>query len=477
MQAGQLNEFLKARGIDRSSLVNQVTASIVWAKLVRRQAAQTIEISDEEIDDALKRLKEHAGRAAKPRRRDLSRGRQPEPGRGSPAAGRKADRADEAGRPVLGGRAAILAIGDGGGRRRYRLGPAGPAAAPNSRKAVAPLQARRIVARRSATGGGYYLLLVLDRRTGNAGGRQQDTGLRRRAGRLSAAAAGRPKPMRQAAALAEAKSIRAAAKNCAEHAEDRQGKGAAAVERGQGRRRAALPPQLRDMVTKLPIGAAVAADRAENGVGVIMVCAKDDPAAESAGEPTPRRRVRIAARGSGSTRVARRYLRDLRRAAYVDVQGVSAMALPLALTMGEPAGIGGEIALKAWLRRARGRAAVLPDRRSRPAGRAGAARSAGMCRSRPIAERRARPCRLFADALPVLPLGGTPRAAPGQPDPADAPAGDRRDRHRRRAMCRPGAPRRSSPTRSTRTRSTAPASAIPATPNTSPSWRDRRSRR
>jgi 4-hydroxythreonine-4-phosphate dehydrogenase len=25
------------------------------------------------------------------------------------------------------------------------------------------------------------------------------------------------------------------------------------------------------------------------------------------------------------------------------------MALPLALTMGEPAGIGGEIALKAWL--------------------------------------------------------------------------------------------------------------------------------
>src|SRR6266550_2614936 len=28
------------------------------------------------------------------------------------------------------------------------------------------------------------------------------------------------------------------------------------------------------------------------------------------------------------------------------------MTLPLALTMGEPAGIGGEIALKAWLRRA-----------------------------------------------------------------------------------------------------------------------------
>ncbi len=30
------------------------------------------------------------------------------------------------------------------------------------------------------------------------------------------------------------------------------------------------------------------------------------------------------------------------------------MTLPLALTMGEPAGIGGEIALKAWLRRGEG---------------------------------------------------------------------------------------------------------------------------
>jgi 4-hydroxythreonine-4-phosphate dehydrogenase len=30
------------------------------------------------------------------------------------------------------------------------------------------------------------------------------------------------------------------------------------------------------------------------------------------------------------------------------------MMLPLALTMGEPAGIGGEIALKAWLRRGEG---------------------------------------------------------------------------------------------------------------------------
>src|SRR5256885_1455425 len=50
MKGGGLNEFMKARGIDRGALVDQLTASIVWAKLVRRQAVQTASISDEEID-------------------------------------------------------------------------------------------------------------------------------------------------------------------------------------------------------------------------------------------------------------------------------------------------------------------------------------------------------------------------------------------------------------------------------------------
>src|ERR1700720_4020588 len=58
MQPGQLDGVLKARGIDRGALVDQLTASIVWAKLVRRLFAQTNTVSDDEIDEALKRLKE-----------------------------------------------------------------------------------------------------------------------------------------------------------------------------------------------------------------------------------------------------------------------------------------------------------------------------------------------------------------------------------------------------------------------------------
>ena len=94
------------------------------------------------------------------------------------------------------------------------------------------------------------------------------------------------------------------------------------------------------------------------------------------------------------------------------------MALPLALTMGEPAGIGGEIALQAWLRRKEG---VPPFYLNDDPGRLTAlARHLGWSVPvRAIAEP-GEALSAFAAALPVLPVGGTVRAEPNRPDPADA---------------------------------------------------------
>ncbi len=95
------------------------------------------------------------------------------------------------------------------------------------------------------------------------------------------------------------------------------------------------------------------------------------------------------------------------------------MTLPLALTMGEPAGIGGEIALKAWLRRGEGVPPFYviddPLRLAALAQRLGASVPV-----RTLAALHEVPA-VFAEALPVLPVGGMPCAAPGRPDPADAP--------------------------------------------------------
>ena len=88
---------------------------------------------------------------------------------------------------------------------------------------------------------------------------------------------------------------------------------------------------------------------------------------------------------------------------------------PLALTMGEPAGIGGEIALAAW-RRLAGQGPVFlalddPER----------LRRIGTAPVREIADP-AEAASVFADALPVLPLGQPVAAEPGRPDPAQGAA-------------------------------------------------------
>ncbi len=93
--------------------------------------------------------------------------------------------------------------------------------------------------------------------------------------------------------------------------------------------------------------------------------------------------------------------------------------LPLALTMGDPAGVGGEIALMAWLRRE-----LLPPffmiddpdrlRRLEASGKLGV----------PVEEIAAPEvaASVFPRALPVLPLGKRVPASPGRSDPAHAGA-------------------------------------------------------
>ncbi|HEY1299825.1 MAG TPA: 4-hydroxythreonine-4-phosphate dehydrogenase PdxA [Stellaceae bacterium] len=93
---------------------------------------------------------------------------------------------------------------------------------------------------------------------------------------------------------------------------------------------------------------------------------------------------------------------------------------PIALTVGEPAGIGGEIALKAWL--ARGSAVppfyLLDD----PERVAGIARQLGWAVPVRAIAVPGEALSVFSAALPVVPLDAALRGSPGRPDPADAPA-------------------------------------------------------
>jgi len=59
--AGQLEDYLRARNIDKEVLVSRLSAEISWRKLVFGRLRGTLVVSDEEIDEAIARMKRDQG--------------------------------------------------------------------------------------------------------------------------------------------------------------------------------------------------------------------------------------------------------------------------------------------------------------------------------------------------------------------------------------------------------------------------------
>ncbi|HEY4136718.1 MAG TPA: peptidylprolyl isomerase [Alphaproteobacteria bacterium] len=58
--AGKLAETFKAEGLSYTSFIDQAKVAISWPKVVRRRAARLVTVGDDEVDDALARIKENA---------------------------------------------------------------------------------------------------------------------------------------------------------------------------------------------------------------------------------------------------------------------------------------------------------------------------------------------------------------------------------------------------------------------------------
>ncbi len=61
MPAGGLKRFLESNGVPIETFQQQVTASLVWAKVVNRQFRPTLAIGNDEVDEALDRFKKAQG--------------------------------------------------------------------------------------------------------------------------------------------------------------------------------------------------------------------------------------------------------------------------------------------------------------------------------------------------------------------------------------------------------------------------------
>ena len=312
MQPEQLDQILKQHGIERSALIDQLTASIVWSKLVRRLLSQTNIVSDEEIDYALKRAKESVN---EPQSRVAEIFLAVDNPQQEEEVRRLAERLSEQMRQGARfsavaqqfSQSATAAVGgDIGWVRPEQLSL-------DLGKAVAQMRPGELSAP-IHTGAGYYLLLVLDRRSGRSAG-PEDT-LLHLVQIVFPLPVQAPEAVRRAAII-EAQNARTTAKSCEELLRIGKEKGSPQLS-SEGRLRLdQIAPAMRKIVLGLEAGQTSQPIVQKNGVGVIMVCEKAAPAAATI--PTREEIAETLMRQRLDT-LARRYMRDLRRTAFVDVR-------------------------------------------------------------------------------------------------------------------------------------------------------------
>ncbi len=312
MAKGALDNFLRDTGIPRSSLADQLAASIAWSKLVRNRLMQDVTISEEEVAEALNQLKQNA---------DVPQNRVSEifiaidnPSQEEDAK-RLADRLID---QIRGGanfgavaqqfsQSPSAAVGgDIGWVTANQLAPE----LGNALDKMKPGEMSYPI----HTTGGYYLLYLLERRRlgqPNPG----DTVLS-----LVEVAFGLPPTAtvedRQRLA-AEAQQVSDSAKSCGELAKIGRERAPQATREVPGIKASDLSPQVREVALGLGIAEASKPTAIPGGIGVIMVCERKEP---PGGLPSREEVSEQLARARLDT-LARRYLRDLRRGAYVDIRG------------------------------------------------------------------------------------------------------------------------------------------------------------
>ncbi len=312
MPKGGLDQYLKSAGIPRSTLVDQVTASLIWNKVVEGRYSSDVSVSDTEVNDEIARLKADMG---KPQSHVAEIFLAIDNPQQEPEVKSLADRLIQ---QIRGG-AKFPAVaqqfsqspsaatgGDIGWVTPSQFGPPLDDAIGKMNPGEMSYPIR--------TSAGYYILYLVDRRTPGQVS-VDDTQLSLVQVVLPIAA--NATPQQQQKAMAQAQTISATAKSCDDMAKIAKEQAPETSTQSPSVRAGDLAPDVKSLVLALKVSEPSKPLPSRGGVGVIMVCKRADP---TAALPTQDQvyeelmHVRL-------DQISRRYLRDLRRSSYVDIRG------------------------------------------------------------------------------------------------------------------------------------------------------------
>jgi peptidyl-prolyl cis-trans isomerase SurA len=308
MPRGGLFRALRARGVDPKTLVDQVRAGLAWSKVIRRAVRRQVRVSDGEIDDAIEQLSKNKNRL----RYKLSEIFLAVDGPGQDAV------ALRNAKQIL----TLIRRGAAFGSLARQFSQSATAAKggdmgvvfqgqlePELEKALKRVRTGQVIGP-IKTNAGYYILLLRDRRTFVKGNPDVK-------GVTIATAAFMPqqKPKKDKGKLFEdAKKLGDRTKSCRDFVNKGRKLNATRMRTIRDTPRAHLPAPIRAAVAKLKAGQVTPPIPTGGGYAVYMNCRRAGVGTVSRDEIW-----RSLLRQKMSIR-ARQYMRDLRRAAFVDIR-------------------------------------------------------------------------------------------------------------------------------------------------------------
>ncbi len=308
---GKLSKLLAGEGIPKSTMTDRIRADIAWVRTVEERASLRSPISGEQVDEKLAEIKANKGKPEMLVAEIFLAVDSPEK---ATEAGTQAVRllgylkkgtAFAALAQNFSQSASAAVGGDLGWLKQGQLGQKLDAAL----AAMQPGQVSRPI----RTDAGFYILLLRQRRAdpGLEGLGDVYVTLKQLFFPVPANAATNILATQTAAANA----ARARAGNCGDM-DKLAAENASPMSGGLGRIKVlSLPSPVRRVVEKLPISTISQPVRTSDGLVVLMVCKR-----EGASQTVLRKRVRQMLREQRYNTLARRYLRDIRRAAMIDIR-------------------------------------------------------------------------------------------------------------------------------------------------------------
>lgn len=309
MPAGSFESSLGREGIPVETVLSQIRADIAWAKLVRRRFQSTVEVTTDEIDDALARLDRNRG-APQYRVREIILDFNDPAVDEQEVAGRLVEQLrsgaqfEAIAREFSQGATAATG-GDIGWTTKEQLAAEVAALVDDMQPGDISDPVRTIF--------GYQIIQLTDRRI-LSGPDPLKARVTLKQVFLPIPPNSGPDAERSQKSIAMA--VSEAAQNCAdmdvlaEELSSPAGTDLGTMEIGE------LSPQLREAVSGLEEGQLTAPIRLPSGYSTIMVCAREDPESDLPGREEIANRLRAIKFET----FAQRYLRDIRRDAFIDTR-------------------------------------------------------------------------------------------------------------------------------------------------------------